>query len=173
MKTRKTISTTEILPLWPPFFSAKKSSTLEQGSVCFLFLQRGVRKGTEGGRGGEVEKGRGKLTKGGGKGDKGGWERGVEKGTRGVLQQPTQRRATSLQLPYRKLTRREGPELHETMPSLPNILQRISWIEKEKEPEVFLYKVLQSPRLRVMDVRAFGSRTPTQRTFFSALQAIG
>ena len=38
MKTRKTISTTEIFPLWPPFFfSAKKSSALEQGGVCFLF----------------------------------------------------------------------------------------------------------------------------------------
>ena len=38
MKTTKTISTTEIFPLWPPFFcSAKKSSALEQGCVCFLF----------------------------------------------------------------------------------------------------------------------------------------
>ena len=37
MKTRKTISTTEIFPLWAPFFSAKKSSALEQGGVCFLF----------------------------------------------------------------------------------------------------------------------------------------
>ena len=37
IKTRKTISTTEIFPLWTPFFSAKKSSALEQGSVCFLF----------------------------------------------------------------------------------------------------------------------------------------
>ena len=38
MKTRKTISTTEIFPLWPPFFfSAKKTSALEQGGVCFLF----------------------------------------------------------------------------------------------------------------------------------------
>ena len=27
----------EIFPLWPPFFSAKKSSSLEQGGVCFLF----------------------------------------------------------------------------------------------------------------------------------------
>ena len=37
IKTRKTISTTEIFPLWTPFFSAKKSSALEQGGVCFLF----------------------------------------------------------------------------------------------------------------------------------------
>ena len=41
MKTRKTISTTEIFPLWPPFSSAKKSSALEQGGVCFLFPSRG------------------------------------------------------------------------------------------------------------------------------------
>ena len=38
MKTRKTISTTEIFPLWPPFLSAKKSSALEQGGVCSLFF---------------------------------------------------------------------------------------------------------------------------------------
>ena len=37
IKTRKTISTTEIFPLWPPFFSGKESSALEQGGVCFLF----------------------------------------------------------------------------------------------------------------------------------------
>ena len=37
MKTRKTISNTEIFPLWPPLLSAKKSSALEQGGVCFLF----------------------------------------------------------------------------------------------------------------------------------------
>ena len=37
IKTRKTISTTEIFPLWTPFFSAKKSSALEQGGVRFLF----------------------------------------------------------------------------------------------------------------------------------------
>ena len=38
MKTRKTISTTEIFPLRAPnFFSAKKSSALEQGGVWFLF----------------------------------------------------------------------------------------------------------------------------------------
>ena len=38
IKTRKTISTTEIFPLWTPFiFSAKKSSALEQGGVWFLF----------------------------------------------------------------------------------------------------------------------------------------
>ena len=37
MKTRRTISTTEIFPLWTPFFSGKKSSALEQGGVCFLF----------------------------------------------------------------------------------------------------------------------------------------
>ena len=37
MKTRKTISTTEIFRLWPPFFSAKKSSAPEQGGVCILF----------------------------------------------------------------------------------------------------------------------------------------
>ena len=37
IKTRKTISTTEIFPLWTPFFSAKKSSALEWGGVCFLF----------------------------------------------------------------------------------------------------------------------------------------
>ena len=41
IKTRKTISTTEIFPLWTPFFSAKKSSALEQGGVCFLFPRRG------------------------------------------------------------------------------------------------------------------------------------
>ena len=39
IKTRKTISTTEIFPLWTPFFSAKKSSALEQGGVCFLFAR--------------------------------------------------------------------------------------------------------------------------------------
>ena len=37
IKTRQTISTTEIFPLWTPFFFAKKSSALEQGGVCFLF----------------------------------------------------------------------------------------------------------------------------------------
>ena len=37
IKTRKTISTTEIFPLWTPFFSAKTSSALEQGGVWFLF----------------------------------------------------------------------------------------------------------------------------------------
>ena len=38
IKTKKTISTTEIFPLWPPCFcSAKESSSLEQGGVCFLF----------------------------------------------------------------------------------------------------------------------------------------
>ena len=38
MKTRKTISTSEVFPPWPPhFFLAKKSSALEQGGVCFLF----------------------------------------------------------------------------------------------------------------------------------------
>ena len=36
-KTRRTISTTEIFPLWTPFFSAKRSSALEQGGVWFLF----------------------------------------------------------------------------------------------------------------------------------------
>ena len=37
IKTRKTISTTEIFPLWPPlFFWAKKSSALKQGGECFL-----------------------------------------------------------------------------------------------------------------------------------------
>ena len=40
MKSRKTTSTTEIFPLWPPFFSAKKTSALEQGGVCFLFPSR-------------------------------------------------------------------------------------------------------------------------------------
>ena len=35
-ETRKTISTTENFPLLPPLFSAKKSSALEQGGVCFL-----------------------------------------------------------------------------------------------------------------------------------------
>ena len=45
IKTRKTISTTEIFPLWTPFFSAKKSSALEQGGVRFLFpsLKRAVK----------------------------------------------------------------------------------------------------------------------------------
>ena len=42
VKTRKTISTTEIFPLWAPFFSAKKSSALEQGGVCFLFPRKKV-----------------------------------------------------------------------------------------------------------------------------------
>ena len=37
IKTRKTISTTEIFPLWTPCFPAKKCSALEQGGVCFLF----------------------------------------------------------------------------------------------------------------------------------------
>ena len=37
IKTKKTISTAEIFPLWTPFFSAKKSSALEQGSVWCLF----------------------------------------------------------------------------------------------------------------------------------------
>ena len=37
IKTRKTMSTTEIFPLWTPLFSGKKSSALEQGGVCFLF----------------------------------------------------------------------------------------------------------------------------------------
>ena len=37
IKTRKATSTTEIFPLWAPFFSAKKSSALEQGGVWFLF----------------------------------------------------------------------------------------------------------------------------------------
>ena len=36
IKTRKD-HTTEIFPLWTPFFSAKKSSALEQGGVWFLF----------------------------------------------------------------------------------------------------------------------------------------
>ena len=37
-KTIKTISTTEIFPLWPPIFFGKKSSSLEQGGVCFFSL---------------------------------------------------------------------------------------------------------------------------------------
>ena len=37
VRTRKTISTTEIFPLWPPLFSAKKSFSLVQADVCFLF----------------------------------------------------------------------------------------------------------------------------------------
>ena len=37
IKTRKTISTTEICPLWTTFFSAKRSSALEQGGVWLLF----------------------------------------------------------------------------------------------------------------------------------------
>ena len=37
IKTRKTISTTEIFPLWTPYSSAKKNSALEQGGVWFLF----------------------------------------------------------------------------------------------------------------------------------------
>ena len=37
IKTRKTISTTKIFPLWSPFFSAKRSSALEQGGVRFIF----------------------------------------------------------------------------------------------------------------------------------------
>ena len=36
----KPTSTTELFPLLPPFFSAKKSSALEQGGVCFLFPSR-------------------------------------------------------------------------------------------------------------------------------------
>ena len=36
-KTKKSISTTEIFPLWTQSFSAKKSSALEQGGVCFPF----------------------------------------------------------------------------------------------------------------------------------------
>ena len=44
-KTRKTISTTEIFPLWPPFFSAKKSSSLEQCGVCCLFKAFSPKKG--------------------------------------------------------------------------------------------------------------------------------
>ena len=42
MKTRKTISTTAIFPLCPPPFSAKKSSALEQGGVCFVFPSLGL-----------------------------------------------------------------------------------------------------------------------------------
>ena len=38
IKTRKAISTTEIFPLWTPFFSAKKSSALEQGGVYAFFF---------------------------------------------------------------------------------------------------------------------------------------
>ena len=37
IKSGKTISTTEIFPLWPPFF--RQSSELEQGGVCFLSSQ--------------------------------------------------------------------------------------------------------------------------------------
>ena len=36
-QNQETISTTEIFPLWLPFFLAKTSSSLEQGGVCFLF----------------------------------------------------------------------------------------------------------------------------------------
>ena len=36
-ENQETISTTEIFPLWPQFSSAKKSSALEQGGVCFPF----------------------------------------------------------------------------------------------------------------------------------------
>ena len=42
IETRKTISTTEIFPLWTPLFSAKKSSGLEQGGVCFLLSSQNV-----------------------------------------------------------------------------------------------------------------------------------
>ena len=42
IKTKKTISTTEIFPLCTPFFSAKKSSALEQGGVCLLALARNI-----------------------------------------------------------------------------------------------------------------------------------
>ena len=44
MKTRKPISTTEIFPLWPPFFSEKKRSALEQGGVCFPFSRFSLEK---------------------------------------------------------------------------------------------------------------------------------
>ena len=37
---KNTISTTEIFPLCPLFFSARKSSALEQGGVCFLLPSR-------------------------------------------------------------------------------------------------------------------------------------
>ena len=42
IKTRKSMSTTEIFPLWTPFFPAKKTSALEQGGVCFLFPRNGI-----------------------------------------------------------------------------------------------------------------------------------
>ena len=41
MKTRKTISTTEIFLCGPHFVSAKKSSALEHGGVCFLLPNLG------------------------------------------------------------------------------------------------------------------------------------
>ena len=37
IETRETISTTEIFPLWPPFLSAKKSSSPEQGGACSFY----------------------------------------------------------------------------------------------------------------------------------------
>ena len=37
-KNKETISSTEIFPLCPPFLSAKRSPSLEQGGVWFLFL---------------------------------------------------------------------------------------------------------------------------------------
>ena len=39
IRTRETISTTEIFPLWPVFLSAKRTSSLQQGGVLFI---RGV-----------------------------------------------------------------------------------------------------------------------------------
>ena len=37
LESAETMSTTEIFPLWAPFFRQKKRSLLEQGGVCSLF----------------------------------------------------------------------------------------------------------------------------------------
>ena len=41
-ETKETISTTEILPLWPTFLSANRSSSLDQGGVWSLFPNGGL-----------------------------------------------------------------------------------------------------------------------------------
>ena len=45
-------------------------------------------------------------------------------------------------------------------------------VENKNQPEVFLHRVVLRPP-RVMDVRAFASRTSAQKTFSPALQAMG
>ena len=39
VRIRETISTTKISPLWPPFLSERKSSSLDQGGVCTAELE--------------------------------------------------------------------------------------------------------------------------------------